>query len=250
MFQKIEGIVLRAIDYGETNKIVTIFSRELGKISAVARGAKKPNSRLSSVSQPFTYGYFLVQIGSGLGTLQQGEIISSMRDIREDIFITAYASFVMELTDKAIEDKKSNPYLFELLYQTLHYMNEGVDPEVLAFIYQTKMMPVFGMYPEFDTCAICHQSDAFAAFSVRESGFLCVNHAEQDPHRIPINEAAGKLLRLFHHFDLNRLGDVSVKEETKKQIRLILNAYYDEYCGIYLKSRRFLNQLEKLDPNM
>ncbi|MBO9129604.1 DNA repair protein RecO [Bacillus sp. 165] len=249
MFQKIEGIVLKAINYGETNKIVTIFSRELGKVGVVARGAKKPNSRLSSVSQPFTYGYFLVQVGTGLGTLQQGEVISSMRDIREDIFITAYASLVIELTDKALEEKKSNPFLFELMYQTLHYMNEGVDPEVLAYIYQTKMMPVLGMYPEFDTCSVCHQSDAFVAFSIREGGFLCAKHAEQDPYRLPINEAAGKLLRLFHHFHLNRLGNVSVKAETKKQLRTILNAYYDEYCGIYLKSRRFLQQLEKLTPD-
>lgn len=245
MFQKIEGIVIRTTDYGETNKIVTIFSRELGKISAMARGAKKPKSRLAAVSQPFTYGYFLLQIGSGLGTLQQGEILSSMREIRGDIFLTAYASFVVELTDKATEEKKNNPYLFEMLYQTLHHMNEGVDPEILALMYQTKMLPVLGLYPAFDECAVCHQSNAFVAFSVREGGFLCSQHAEQDPYRIPLNEAASKLIRLFHHFDLNRLGNVSVKDETKQQIRTVLNAYYDEYCGIYLKSRRFLNQIDK-----
>jgi DNA repair protein RecO (recombination protein O) len=245
MFQKIEGIVIRTTDYGETNKIVTIFSRELGKISAMARGAKKPKSRLSAVSQPFTYGYFLIQIGSGLGTLQQGEILSSMREIREDIFLTAYASFVVELTDKATEEKKNNPYLFEMLYQTLRYMNEGVDPEILALMYQTKMLPVLGLYPNFDECVICRQSNTFVAFSVREGGFLCPFHAEQDPYCIPMSEAASKLLRLFYHFDLNRLGNVSVKDETKRQIRTALNAYYDEYGGIYLKSRRFLNQLDK-----
>ncbi|TKI95195.1 DNA repair protein RecO, partial [Bacillus wiedmannii] len=106
MFQKVEGIVIRTTDYGETNKIVTIFSRELGKVSAMARGAKKPKSRLASVSQLMTHGNFLIQMGSGLGTLQQGEIISTMKEIREDIFLTAYASFIVELTDKATEDKK------------------------------------------------------------------------------------------------------------------------------------------------
>ncbi|PEA56413.1 DNA repair protein RecO [Bacillus pseudomycoides] len=245
MFQKIEGIVIRTIDYGETNKIVTIFSRELGKVSAMARGAKKPKSRLASISQLLTHGHFLIQMGSGLGTLQQGEIISSMREIREDLFLTAYASFIVELTDKATEEKKHNPYLFEMLYQTLHYMSEGVDPEILALIYQTKMLPVLGLNPYFDTCAICHQSTDFVAFSIREGGFLCKYHAEQDPYRISISEAIHKLLRLFYHFDLARLGSVSVKAETKKQMRIVLNMYYDEYCGIYLKSRRFLDQLDK-----
>jgi len=245
MFQKIEGIVIRTTDYGETNKIITIFSRELGKIGVVARGAKKPKSRLAAISQPFTHGYFLIQIGSGLGTVQQGEILSTMRDLREDLIVTAYASFVIELTDKATEDKQPNAFLFELLYQTLHYLDEGVDPEILALIYQTKMLPVLGLYPQWDACSICGWGEQFTAFSVREGGFLCHLHAKQDPYCIPVNEAVGKLLRLFYHFDLARLGKVSVKEETKKQIQTILYAYYDEYCGIYLKSRRFLSQLDK-----
>ncbi|MFP3124578.1 DNA repair protein RecO [Ectobacillus funiculus] len=245
MFQKIEGIVIRTTDYGETNKIITIFSRELGKIGVVARGAKKPKSRLAAISQPFTHGYFLIQIGSGLGTVQQGEILSTMRDLREDLIVTAYASFVIELTDKATEDKQPNAFLFELLYQTLHYLDEGVDPEILALIYQTKMLPVLGLYPQWDACSICGQDEQLTAFSVREGGFLCQLHAKQDPYCIPVNEAVGKLLRLFYHFDLARLGKVSVKEETKKQIQTILYAYYDEYCGIYLKSRRFLSQLDK-----
>lgn len=245
MFQKVEGIVLRTNDYGETHKIVTFFTREFGKISAMARGAKKPKSRLASVTQPFTYGYFLIQVGSGLGTLQQGEIVSSMRDIREDIFLTAYASFVMELTDKATEEKQHNPFLFELLYQTLQYMNEGVDAEVLALIFEVKMLSVLGLYPSLDTCAVCQESHPFVAFSVREGGFLCERHAKQDQHSFPLSEAASKLIRLFYHFDLSRLGNVSVKEETKRQIRLAIRAYYDEYCGIYLKSRRFIDQLDK-----
>lgn len=149
--------------------------------------------------------------------MQQGEIISSMKEIREDIFLTAYASFIIELTDKATEDKKHNPYLFEMLYQTLHYMCEGVDPEALSLIYQTKMLPVLGMHPYFDTCAICHQETDFVAFSVREGGFLCSRHAEQDPYRIPVGEAVHKLLRLFLHFDLHRLGNVSVKDSTKNK---------------------------------
>ena len=66
---------------------------------------QKPKSRLASVSQLMTHGHFLIQMGSGLGTLQQGEIISTMKEIREDIFLTAYASFIVELTDKATEDK-------------------------------------------------------------------------------------------------------------------------------------------------
>ncbi|HWJ80525.1 MAG TPA: DNA repair protein RecO, partial [Niallia sp.] len=82
MLEKCEGIVIKAINYGETNKVVTLYTREWGKVGVMARGAKKPNSRLSAVTQPFIYGYFLVQRSNGLGLLQQGDIESSMRSLK------------------------------------------------------------------------------------------------------------------------------------------------------------------------
>ena len=100
MLQKCEGIVIRSTDYGESNKVVTLYTRELGKVGVMARGAKKPNSRLSAITQLFTHGYFLVQKGSGLGSLQQGEMVSSLRTIREDIFLTAYASYIQETLER------------------------------------------------------------------------------------------------------------------------------------------------------
>ncbi|MGM9987891.1 MAG: DNA repair protein RecO [Bacillaceae bacterium] len=250
MLQRIEGIVIRSVDYGESNKIITIFSRELGKLSVMARGAKKANSRLSACTQHFTYGYFLIQKGKGMGTLQQGEIISTFRELREDIFLTAYASYVVELTDRGTEEGKNNPFLFELLYQTLNYMNEGVDMQVLMHIYQVKMLPVLGLYPSFDRCAHCGATqDSYRAFSLKEGGFLCSSCRSQDKHALQIFENTSKLIRLFYHFNLNRLGNVTVKDETKKQLSLILDGYYDEYSGLYLKSRRFLKQLDLFQQN-
>ena len=96
LLNKWEGIILRSIPYGESNKIVTLYSREAGKLTAMARGAKKPASRLASITQPFTHGSFLIRTGRGMGTLEQGEPIDSMRHIREDLEATAYASYIVE----------------------------------------------------------------------------------------------------------------------------------------------------------
>ena len=180
MLQKCEGIVIRTNDYGETNKIVTLFTREWGKIGVMARGANKPNSRLAAITLPFTHGFFLVQMGRGLGNLQQGEILSSYKSIKEDIFLTAYASYVAELTDKSTEERKANPFLFELLLQTLAYMNDGLDPEVLVLIYEMKMLNVLGLYPVLDQCAVCGKTEGQFSFSIREGGFLCHRCREKD----------------------------------------------------------------------
>ncbi|WP_163101907.1 DNA repair protein RecO [Peribacillus alkalitolerans] len=246
MLQKCEGIVIRRTDYGENNKIITIYSREMGKVGVMARGANKPNSRLSSVTQLFYYGYFLFQSSTGLGSLNQGESIDSFRHIREDIVATAYASFVVELLDKATEDKKPNPFLFELLYQTLHYIDEGYDPEILAFIFEMKLLPLFGLKPILDHCAVCGATEGEFSFSIKEGGFLCHRCLEKDPYHKKISQQIVRLLRLFYYFDLNRLGNISLKDETKAQLRVILDAYYDEYAGVQLKSKKFLKQMDQL----
>ncbi|HEY2421587.1 MAG TPA: DNA repair protein RecO [Neobacillus sp.] len=246
MLQKCEGIVIRTTDYGETNKIVTLYTREWGKLGVMARGAKKPNSRLSSITQLFTHGYFLVQRGTGLGSVQQGETITSLRAIGEDIFLTAYASYIVELTDKCTEEKKPNPFHFELLYQTLNYMNEGYDPDVLMNIYEMKMLNVLGLYPILNQCSVCGSTDGNFSFSIREGGFICHRCLSHDPYHFKLSPATVKLLRLFYYIDLSRLGNISVKDETKSELKKVISAYYEEYSGLYLKSKKFLSSMDHL----
>lgn len=246
MLQKCEGIVIRTTDYGETNKIITIFTREMGKVGVMARGAKKPSSRLTSSTQLFTYGHFLFQKSSGLGALQQGETISSMRGIREDIFLTAYASYIAELLDKSTEQREPNPFLFELFSQTLQLLNEGVDPDILLHIFEMKIVNVLGLYPQLDSCVNCSSKDGTFHFSIRENGFICHRCFEIDPYRLQISQGAAKLLRLFYYFDLERLGKVTVKPETKAEIKTVIDSYYNEYSGLFLKSKKFLDQIESL----
>lgn len=246
MLQKYEGIVIRTSDYGESNKIVVIYSREAGKIAGVARGAKKPNNRLAGVSQPFTYGYFLMSGNRGLGTIQQAEVISSLRGVREDIFKTAYSSYVVDLLDKGTGERESNPFLFELLYQILHYIDEGYDPDIITNIFEMKMLNVFGLYPEMNSCVMCGNTEGKFGFTIKENGLICHECFDKDPHLFPLSQTTIKLLRLFYYFDIHRLGSISVKENTKKELKSLISAYYDEYSGLHLKTKRFLDQLERL----
>lgn len=248
LLKKIEGIVIRSIDYGESNKIITVYSRENGKIGMMARGAKKTNSRLSSISQLFTYGNYLYRSSRGLGTLSQGETIHSFRTLREDLFKTAYAAYIVELTDKLTEDLTPSASLFNLLYYSLKYINENYDEEVITFIYETKMLATAGITPRLDSCANCGNNDTrFIGFSIKEGGFLCHHCLTIDPHYIPTSEATLKLLKLFLMMDIKRLGTISLKKKTRNEIKTVLNQYYDTYSGLHLKSKRFLAQLNKFE---
>lgn len=250
MLEKCEGIVIRTTDYAETNKIVTLYTREWGKVGVMARGAKKPSSRLTAITQPFTYGHFLIQRGRGLGSLQQGEIISSMRSMREDIFQTAYASYIIDLTDKSTDEKKPNPFLFQLLLQTLQYLDEGYDQDILMHIYEMKMLNVLGLYPILDHCANCGRTEGTFSFSVREGGLLCHRCLAKDPYHFKVSQASIRLMRLFYLLDLSRLGSISVKHETKAELKKMIAAYYEEYSGLHLKTKRFLDQLDSLKDKL
>jgi DNA repair protein RecO (recombination protein O) len=246
MLQRVEGIVIRTTDYGEANKILTLYTRELGKIGMMARGAKRPKSRLSSISQLFTHGQFVFQKTSGLGVLNQGEMIKSFRDLRSDIFLTAYGAYIVELLDKLTDQNDINPYLYELLFQTLNYMDEGYDYEILTRIFEIKMLKVAGIGLQVDGCCHCGTTEGEFSFSVKEGGFLCHRCLHVDERTIKINSGTVKLIRLFYYFDLNRLGSISVKQETKEQLKQVVEAYYNEHSGLYLKSKRFLSQLDKM----
>ncbi|MDX6153325.1 DNA repair protein RecO [Marinococcus sp. PL1-022] len=245
MIQKTEGIVLRTASYGESNVVLTVYTREHGKMAMMAKGAKKPSSRLRSISQPFVYGTFVYYPGKGMRTLSQGDVTDSFRSVREDIVLTSYASYLSELLDKVTVDQERNPYLFELFWQLLRRIDEGEDAEVLIRLFEVKMTAVAGIQPVIDRCVNCGRQEGTFHFSIREAGFLCHLCWEMDPYRFRIQPKTVRLLRTFFYIDVHRIGSVSVSAETKKELKDVLNSYYDSYAGIHLKARRFLEQMEK-----
>ena len=244
MLNKWEGIVIRTMPYGESNKIVTLYSREAGKVTAMARGAMKPRSKLAAITQPFTHGSFLIRKGKGMGTLSQGEQIESMRFIREDLEATAYASYVVEIIDRLTEQDERINGVYDLLYEALNAINEGYDPEAIALFVEWKMLPVGGIHPILHECANCHATDGEFAFSFRLIGFLCHRCFTVDRYSTRITPTQLKLIRTFYTVPINRVGNLTLKKETKEFMKKVVRTVYDEQLGVWFKSRSFLDQLE------
>ena len=246
MLEKVEGVIIRTQDYGETHIIATLLSNKLGKIGVLARGAKKPKSRMSAVTQLFIHGEYLVRLGKGLSVIEQGDVIQSHRKIREDMFLTAYASYLAELTNILLDEKSPNYYIYQQFLATLNGIVEQKDPLVLSMMYEMKLYKVAGFAPIIDYCQSCQQSDQIRAFSIKEAGVLCQRCLSIDPNHWPINETQYKLLHLFADVDMERVANITVKQENKLVIQQILEQYYDTYGGLALKSRKFLKQIDKL----
>ncbi|WNC16885.1 DNA repair protein RecO [Brevibacillus brevis] len=250
MLVKWEGIVIRSVDYGESSKVVTLFTRENGKLAIMARGAKKTKSRLAAVSQLFSHGYYLCKAGpgSGMPDLSQGDVMESFRDLRQSLDATAYAAYIAELLDRLTHEREPNPYLFQLLAHTLRHLDEGRDAEILCRIFETKMLMVAGISPQLSACANCGAEREPYAISVSQGGLLCPVCLPSDPYAIAVTPSTWKLLRLFQVFDLERLGEIEVKAATRNQLKHVLRSFMDEHLDLRLKSRAFLEQLERLSP--
>jgi DNA repair protein RecO (recombination protein O) len=245
MQYRVEGIIIRSMDYGEGNKIVTVLTSTHGKAGIVIRGAKKAKSRYASLSQPFTHGEFIYFRNTGLGTLTHGEIIESHHVLRERLELAAYAAYAAELTDRALPDEEAGGYIFDQLKACFTALEEGKDPEIIIQLYEMRILHAAGYGPGFDACVSCGNLVSPFVLSARSGGVLCGRCAHKDAYAIALGDGAYKLLRLFAKTDLRRVGAVQVKDETKKQLKLAMRALMDAHIGLQLKSRAFLDQMDK-----
>lgn len=201
---------------------------------------------MAAITQPFIFGEFLIQRGRNLATIQQGEIIDSFRPIREDIVKTAYASYIAELTDKLIEPKQLDATIFPQFLKTLSWVSEGKDPEILSIIYELKLFKKAGFAPVLDSCVRCKSENGPYYFSINEGGILCGQCHPHDPEAVLLQANQLKLLQIFDKIEMERVGDISIKSDNKRFFRQLIDAYYDRYGGYFIKSKKFLKQLDLL----
>ncbi|PWW43117.1 MULTISPECIES: DNA repair protein RecO [Paenibacillus] len=247
MLYRVEGIVIRSMDYGEGNKIITLCTESGGKVGVLVRGAKKPKSRHAALVQPFTYGQYVYFRNTGLGTLNAGEIIESYHELREDLIKASYASYACELLDRVLQDEETGTFWFKQLKACLQALKEEKDPVVITSLYEMKILQAAGYGPQLDDCISCghERPDEQLFVSPRLGGVLCRACKHFDPPAMSASPKALKLLRLFAQLDLQRLGNISVSEGTRDEIKKIMRAFMDHQLGLNLKSRSFLDQMEK-----
>ncbi|MBH8597396.1 MULTISPECIES: DNA repair protein RecO [unclassified Thermoactinomyces] len=244
MLVKVEGIVLKAKDYGESHQILTLFTKEQGKLAAMARGSKKTKSRFSAVTEPFTEAQFVLFTGgSGVATLSQADSLDSHHPIRSDLLLTAYGAYWLDLLDKCTEEREPLPPLHRLLSALLKRLEKGTNPEILTRIFELRILKLAGYTPVLNHCVICRRERSPVRFSVRQGGFLCEECQERDPEAIPVSAATGKILPVLERIPVERLGEVKVRPETEAQLQQIVRSFMQEYLPFQSKSLNLLEQI-------
>ncbi len=243
MIKKIEGIILSEVDYKESSKIINVLTKEYGIIGFIAKGTKKVNSPLTAVTSKLTYGYFHVKYKeNGLSTLMEVDVINRFKNIKKDISMMSYSLYLLELSDRVYKHSENNT-IYDELIASLKKIDEGYDYQVITNIFELKMLDYLGIRPVVDECVNCGSKHDIVTISSYKGGYLCKNCARGE---VIVNIKTIKLLRMFYYVDINKISKLEVSDSIKKELSRFIYDYYDRYSGIYLKSRDFLQSLERI----
>ena len=243
MLRKVEGIIVSEVDYKESSKILNIYTRELGIIGVIARGTKKIKSNLSGVTTKMTYGIFNISYKeNGLSTLIEVDIINNFKNIRSDISLISYACYILDLSTSVYKHDNSKD-IYELLIASLIKIEEGYDKEVITNILELKLLEYLGIKPIIDSCVSCGRKSDIVTISSYRGGYVCSDCYSDDPI---VNTKTIKLIRMFYYVDISKISKLDISPSIKKEISQFIDDYYDRYSGLYLKSKEFLNEINKV----
>jgi DNA repair protein RecO (recombination protein O) len=167
-----EGVVLRTMRLGEADRIITLATPEHGKVRAVAKGIRKPKSRLSGRLEPLTHVTMMCWRGRELDVVNQVEAIEHFKAIRGDLDRVPVALTMLEVVDHVALERHPMPEMFRMLVGALRTLEERPAPALLgAFLW--KLLALEGVGPSVDQCARCGSGGEIVAFDPGEGGFLC-----------------------------------------------------------------------------
>lgn len=241
---KIQAIVLRATDIRESDRMLTLFSMERGKLSVYARGARKQKSRFLSASQVFCQGEFILHEKQGLLILSQAEAVETFYPIAGDILRYAYASYACDLAAELVNEHEPNHVLFFLLIHTLnHYAYHTADPAQVNRIYGLKLMDTTGFRPQLAHCVVCGGTGQALRFDPLEGGVVCPNCRGAWDRAGDIGAGTLKAMEFMLDSDFKQGLNLRLAPAPAEEMDRILDRYIEARIEKRLKSREFLQNL-------
>lgn len=250
---RIEAVVLYHRYLSEADKIVTLYSREKGKVRAVARGARRPRNRLLAGTQPYSYADFLLFSGKGLDQISQCQLKEPFYLLREDLQQIAAAAYVAELYDLLLEEEEKNEALFALLLSTFHLLMSCKELELVLRYFELRFLSLLGYQPELYRCVSCGQVPAQSAvrFSGQLGGILCQECWGQDGRAVSICLGTVEMLKCFQVTSPRGLPNLRASVHVRRELEDVLWSCLSPHLPRELKSLPFLTMVqEESTPNL
>jgi len=247
MLYKTEGIVLKSVEYQDADKIVTLYTKNYGKIQAIAKGVRKTKSKFGSSLEVLTDAIFLVYKGRNIDVISQSEILESFFSTSKEILKFALAINCAEVVNKLSEEREANQNLFFLLKEILHYLKEAKEPKLLALSFKWQVLRLIGYKPSLYRCCRCNkkietQKEIF--FRVDEGGIACNQCTMSDKSKyIRVSKYIITLIRKILTTSLSIISKAVIPDNRIKELEEITNMYLAYYSDKIFRTDEFLKSL-------
>ena len=237
----VDGIVVSSTPFKENSKILNIFTKDMGIIGCVSKGCKNLKSKLRLISDKFAYGTFhMYYKENGLSTLIDGDIKDYFINIKSDILKISYLTYICELSMNVYKESNSDE-VYPLMESAILKIEEGHDPKIITNILELQYLEYLGINLNLDNCVTCG-SNKVVTLSLSKGGYVCALHRTNEPL---ISEKVMKMLRLYYYVDISKISELDIDKEVSNEINHIIEEYYEEYSGVFVKSKKMLKDLEK-----
>jgi DNA repair protein RecO (recombination protein O) len=246
-----EAIVLRAIDYGESDRIVTFCTADFGKIRGIAKGARRSRKRFANAIEPFcsTRILFSRRNPDSLALIEGCDVLSHFPGIRADLEKTLAASCLIDLTDQFTPEDKKSEALFCLLLDFLRLLEGTAWSETLLRFFEIRLLRISGYDPVLDHCISCKTSIAKETayrFDAAKGGLTCNLCAAGSRDAIPVSLGTIRTLLLGREMEIDRLGRLLLSDQSADESRRLLAHFIRHILGRELKSVHVLNEIRRL----
>ncbi len=244
---RVEAVVVRHANWGEADRLVTLYTREQGKLRAVAKGARKIRSRKAGHLEPFTHITLQLAKSRDIPIVTQVETLDPYLPLRESLTLTGYAAYVLELLDRfTYEQEGGNLSLFRLLTETLGRLCSTADTWTAVRFYEMRLLDFLGFRPQLFECANCREpiEPVDQYFSPSAGGVICPKCGNGLPGLWKVSVEALKYLRHFQRSSYPEAARARVALEIQKEVETLMQAYFTYLLERGLNTPGFIKKVK------
>jgi len=244
---KTEAMVLKHMNLGEADKILTLYTPNLGKFSAVAKGVRRPKSKMGGHLELLTHCSLMLARGQNLDIITQSETISSFLPLRGDLWRTSLALYAAELVAQFTAEHVENYPIYKLLLDTLRRLCETDNGDLTLRYFELNLLTHLGYKPELQRCLDCKSPLKPTAnfFSASGGGVLCPACREKEPLSQPISLNGLKVMRLMQESDYPKASRVRINQDLSRELESLMRDYIRYVLEREVKSVAWLDRLRQ-----
>lgn len=237
----VTGIILSSMPVGESDRRIVILTKELGKISAFAKGARRPNSSLIGLTRPFIFAEFEVYKGRNSYTIYKAVAKEYFEDLVTNLDAVCYGYYFAEIADYYSRENLEAKELINLLYISLKaLLREEIPNSLIRYIYELRMIAINGECPDFFSCRKCGKEDEIMFYAKDLNGLLCKDCVSESVAAIKLTKDALYTLQYIVTSPLNKLYSFRLNEETFRIVAAVINRLEDICFDKKFKSKDML----------